>query len=146
MAPAPGRSMLCAMSRPSAQPRPVRRAIVAADRRIRSGLTSLFAASGDATIVGAAGNLDGAIEPIAAQRPDVVVLDPRFPDVATGQVLPDLRRRFGSARFLVITWSGSNDAALLDLGADALVDASSQPSTFLDAVSMLTTASPGSDD
>lgn len=80
-------------------------------------------------VVGRAAHAGGAIELCTEQVPDVVVVDPRLPDVDAGRALiTELRARFPDTIVLVLSWPGRDDehAAMRAL-ADGFVPKSDAP-------------------
>jgi DNA-binding NarL/FixJ family response regulator len=80
-------------------PRPLRLVVVESDRRVRQSLCSFMELGAPIKVVGSAGDAATALELIASERPDVVLLDPRLPDLDAGLAMlataraawPDLR-------------------------------------------------------
>ncbi len=74
--------------------------VVDADERVRESLTGLLAIGGRVLVVGGAGHPGVALDLALATHPDVVIVDPRLPDVDTGtafvgrlrELVPDTRR------------------------------------------------------
>ena len=60
--------------------------IVDADHRVREGVVAAIELAGGLEVVGQAGYLLAAVSLIAETSPDVVILDPRLPDVDGGNV------------------------------------------------------------
>ncbi len=109
-------------------------AVIAADRRVRDSLASLLAASGEVRLVGAAGDVAGALRLVDGEEPDVAVVDR---DLANGQsqgtLLPLLRLHAPAMRLLVIDWdrpAGTPPFA----GADDVLDLGEGPSALLDTI------------
>jgi len=61
--------------------------IVDADRRVRQSLSDVLRLAGGVEVLGSAGDVRAALELIERHRPDVVVVDPRLPDVPAGIAL-----------------------------------------------------------
>jgi DNA-binding NarL/FixJ family response regulator len=80
-------------------PAPLRVVVVDADDRIRESLSRLLCIGDRLVVVGTAGEPDPALEVVRSTRPDVVVVDPRLPEVEGGltflrnlrQTAPDVR-------------------------------------------------------
>jgi DNA-binding NarL/FixJ family response regulator len=118
-------------------PRPIRVAVVAADRRVRSALASLLAASDAVTLGGSSGSVREALIVARAQAPDVVVVDDRFSDSDPDgrDALALLRVAAPEARILMLRWPEAGDRMALDLGVDGVLDATSLlPSALLEAI------------
>ena len=65
-------------------PSPIRVVVVDADDLVRQTVGALLGIGGRIEVVGMAGQTGPAFEIVAAARPDVVVIDPRLPDLDTG--------------------------------------------------------------
>ena len=101
---------------------PLRVLVVDADDRVRESLTGLLAID---------------------YRPDVVILDPRLPEVDTGMALiARLRSSLPAVRILVMSWSDTLEAAVIESGADGFVRKTFRPSELVAAV--LATSKPAS--
>ena len=61
--------------------------IVDADRRVLQSLSDLLGVSGEVDVVGRATDVRAALEEIEREHPDVVLVDPRLPDVDAGMAL-----------------------------------------------------------
>lgn len=108
--------------------------IIDADRRVRRDLAELLALTDGLEVVGAAGDVESALALLAAHDPDVVVVDPRLPQIDDGLALvADLRQR-SAARIVVL----SHDAALrpraLARGGDVFLTESDSPAAIIEAV------------
>jgi DNA-binding NarL/FixJ family response regulator len=82
-------------------------AIVSADRRVRDGLASLLAASGEARVLGPVGDRASAEELLATTQPDAVVVDLTVArHLEQVPLLAELRRLAPRTRLVVIAWDG----------------------------------------
>lgn len=63
---------------------PIRVVVVDADDLVRQTVAALLGIGGRIDVVGMAGQQGPALEIVATTRPDVVVIDPRLPDIDTG--------------------------------------------------------------
>ena len=63
---------------------PLRVLVVDADDRVRESLSGLLAIGQRLVVVGSAGQAGPALDLLAAESPDVVIVDPRLPEVAGG--------------------------------------------------------------
>ena len=85
-------------------PAPLRVVVVDADDRVRESLSRLICIGARLEVVGTAGEPEPALEVVRSTRPDVVVVDPRLPEVDDGLTfLRDLRRTAPGARLLVMS-------------------------------------------
>ena len=111
-------------------PVPQRVIVVDADRRIQAALSDVLRVAG-VEIVGTAGDARGAVALVETREPDVMVLDPRLPDLDAGMALVSrLRREWPALRMVLMGWS---DEGLTADGADAFVAKSAQPEEFVAA-------------
>jgi DNA-binding NarL/FixJ family response regulator len=118
----------------SARPRP-RLVIVDADHRVRASLAALISSDGRIDVVAVAGHAGSALESIAATSPDVVVVDPRLPDIDGGVALLDeIRRRRPDCRIVILSWSDRLEGVSLASDPDSFVAKSATPSDLIEAI------------
>lgn len=139
------------MSEPAAQraaaasPATLRVLVVDADERTRDSMAGLIAIRDRFQVVGRAGHLGDAVSLAREQRPDVVIMDPRLPEVSAGVALIRAIRTIDPAiRILVLGWSPALEHASLEAGADAFVRKTFRPSELADAISRCVGAEAGS--
>jgi DNA-binding NarL/FixJ family response regulator len=112
----------------------VRVLVVDADRRVRAALSSLIGLATGLELVGSAGHPAGAIETLEAAPLDVVVLDPKLPDLDAGAALIRLVRvRWPAVGIVVLTWTDARDASL-EIPADRYLPTSVAPADLLAAL------------
>jgi DNA-binding NarL/FixJ family response regulator len=120
------------------QPRydgPLRVLVVDADERVRESLTGLLAIGGRCIVVASAGYAGDAFDLAIDYRPDVVIVDPRLPEVDTGiSLIVRLRANMPAMRILAMAWSDSLEAAVIESGADGFVRKTFRPSELVAAV------------
>jgi DNA-binding NarL/FixJ family response regulator len=114
---------------------PLRVVVVDADDRVRESLSRLLCIGDRVEVVGSAGRTEPALDLVMATRPDVVVVDPRLPEVDGGlafirrlrAVAPDVR---------VLVMSGSDTPQLVDLAnsCDGVVRKTFRASDLLTAI------------
>src|SRR5687767_1298055 len=104
----------------SLTPRPVppdapRVVIVDADRRVQQSLSDLLGLTGQVSVVGHAGDVRAALEEVERVRPDVMLVDPRLPDIEAGVALiAGVSRAWPSLRIVLTGWSDTEGHARLD--------------------------------
>jgi DNA-binding NarL/FixJ family response regulator len=108
--------------------------IVDADRRVLQSLSDLLGVSGDVEVVGRAGDVRAALEEIERLNPDVVLVDPRLPDVDAGMALiGGMNRAWPTIRVVITGW-GDNEARPVLNGHSCYVSKGSSPEEFVDAI------------
>ena len=109
--------------------------VVDADDRVRESLAGLLAIGDRVVVVGAAGHPAAAMDLVERMRPDLVLVDPRLPDVDAGTAfIKELRERHPTMRVLAMSWSDHLEQARVDCGADGLVRKTFRPSELLAAI------------
>ncbi len=121
------------MPSPATGTSPLRVLVVDADRRVRESLCDLIRCETTFEAVTAVGTAAEAAACVADCRPDVVVIDPRLPDVDAGLgLLAHLRSTYPDTRLLVMSWSAETDAVAR--GADGMLDKSASPEDLVAAI------------
>jgi DNA-binding NarL/FixJ family response regulator len=91
---------------------PLRVVVVDADDRVRESLSRLLCIDARVEVVGSAGQAGPALDLVMATRPDLVVIDPRLPEVDGGlDLIGRLRSVAPDVRILVL---GGTDTPKLD--------------------------------
>ena len=109
--------------------------IVDADRRVRASLAALLQLEPGVSFVDVAADVATAAELAIRHRPDVIVLDPRLPDVDAGlALLAFLRRRLPDARIVVCAYSDLGGGAPSLSGADAVLSKGTDPGAFVASI------------
>ena len=114
---------------------PLRIVVVDADDRVRESLSRLLCIGDRVEVVGMAGEAEPALEIVRATNPDVVVVDPRLPEVDGG--LSFLRRVRGiapHARLLVMSGSDLPRLAEVTPLADGVVRKTFRATELLTAI------------
>jgi DNA-binding NarL/FixJ family response regulator len=115
--------------------RPLKVLVVDADERVRESLAGLLGIGRRCVVVGSAGRPDSALALIAANPPDVIVVDPRLPEVAAGQAFIARARELApSVRVLAMSWSDVLEHEGISCGADAFIRKTFRPRELVDAV------------
>jgi DNA-binding NarL/FixJ family response regulator len=108
--------------------------IVDADRRVMQSLADLLAVSGEVAVVGGARDVRAALELVEEKNPDVVLIDPRLPDVDAGMALVSgLARARPELRIVLTGWNDAvGHAAPVD--STRYVSKSASPEEFAAAI------------
>lgn len=110
-------------------------AIVDADRRVMQSLADLLSVSGEVDIVGGAGDVRAALKLVDQARPDVVLVDPRLPDIEAGIALvAGLSRAWPEMRIVMTGWNDTAGHAQLHDTSTTYVSKSSSPEEFASAL------------
>lgn len=120
--------------RDPASPSP-RLLVVDADDRTRESIVGILGIRHRYEVVGSAGHAAAAIALVAEHRPDVVVIDPRLPDLPDGIAL--IRRIRGihpTACILAVGWTPTLEHDTVQAGADAFVRKTFKPGDLSDAI------------
>jgi DNA-binding NarL/FixJ family response regulator len=114
---------------------PIRVLVVDADERVRESLAGLLAIGGHVVVVGTAGDPGTALDLVASEHPDIVILDARLPDVDHGiGLIRRLRADAPGVRVVVMSWSNSPEDGLATCGADGFVRKTFRPSELFAAI------------
>ncbi len=108
--------------------------IVDADRRVLQSLADLLGVTGEVDVVGRAADVRAALEEIERVHPDVVLVDPRLPDVDAGMALiGGMTRAWPSIRVVMTGW-GDADARPALNGSSCYVSKGSSPEEYVEAI------------
>ena len=114
---------------------PLRVLVVDADDRVRESLSGLLAIGGRVTVVGSAGHPGAALDAAGRMRPDVVIIDPRLPDVDAGTALiSEIHDRLPGVRVLAMSWAEDLEHRGVDCGADGFVRKTFRPAELVAAI------------
>lgn len=114
---------------------PLRVLVVDADDRVRESLTGLLAIGGRCMVVASAGQVGPALDLALDLCPDVVIVDPRLPEVDGGiAFITRLRANLPSVRILAMSWSDSLESAAIASGADGFVRKTFRPGELTAAI------------
>ena len=123
---------------------PFRVLVVDADERVRESLAGLLSIGGHVVVVGTAGDPAAALDLISTTNPDIVMLDPRLPDVDRGiSLVSRLHAEAPGVRIVVMSWSDSLEDGLVDCGADGFVRKTFRPSELFAAIQAAGATTPG---
>lgn len=109
--------------------------VVDADDRTRESVVGILGIRHRFNVVGSAGHVGEAIALAQAHHPQVVVLDPRLPEVSDGMALiRRLRQQDAAVAILAVGWSPDLEHQALDAGADAFVRKTFKPGDLSSAI------------
>ena len=109
--------------------------IVDADRRVLQSLSDLLGVSGEVDVVGRATDVRAALEEIEREHPDVVLVDPRLPDVDAGMALiGGMERAWPDMRIVVTGWGGEAEGRPVLNGSTRYVNKGGSAEEFVDAI------------
>ncbi|HEX5038873.1 MAG TPA: response regulator transcription factor [Candidatus Limnocylindria bacterium] len=113
---------------------PPRVLIVDADRRVQQSLSDLLGITGEVDVVGRAGDVRAALEQVEMSHPDVVLMDPRLPDIEAGVALiGGMSRAWPGLRIVLTGWSDTEGHALTNVPT-RYVSKDGTPEEFVRAV------------
>jgi DNA-binding NarL/FixJ family response regulator len=113
---------------------PPRVVIVDADRRVQQSLSDLLGVTGEVDVVGRAGDVRAALEQVETAHPDVVLMDPRLPDIEAGVALiGGMARAWPGLRIVLTGWSDTEGHILTNMPT-RFVSKGSTPEEFVRAV------------
>ena len=109
--------------------------VVDADDRTRESVVGILGIRHRFIVVGSAGHVGEAVALAQAYRPQVVVLDPRLPEVSDGMALiRQLRQQDAAVAILAVGWSPDLEHQAMDAGADAFVRKTFKPGDLSSAI------------
>jgi DNA-binding NarL/FixJ family response regulator len=116
-------------------PTSLRVVVVDADDRVRESLTGLLCIGDRLKVVGSASQTGPAVDIVLATRPDIVIIDPRLPEVAAGLTLiREIRAAAPGVRILIMGGTDAIGQADLLGSADGFVRKTFRPSDLVAAV------------
>ena len=109
--------------------------IVDADRRVQQSLADLLGVTGEVDVVGRAGDVRAALQEVERSRPDVVLVDPRLPDIEAGiALIRGLGRAWPQMRIVLTGWSDTGGHALVGDAHPRYVRKDGTPEEFVSAI------------
>jgi two-component system, NarL family, response regulator DevR len=109
--------------------------VVDADHRVRDSFAGLIALVDGVEVVGTTGQPPEAMAALRGSRPDIVVIDPRLPELEVGLALVGaMHRARPDVRVVVLGWSGDHEQLAMDAGADGFICKSADPVAVVEAV------------
>jgi DNA-binding NarL/FixJ family response regulator len=122
------------MQSDAGQPGHLRVVVIDADDRVRESLVGLLCIGDRLVVVGDAGQAGAGLDVVLATKPDIVVIDPRLPELDGGLTLIErVRAAAPQVRILVIGASGL-EGTDLQRAADGFVRKTFRPSDLVAAV------------
>jgi DNA-binding NarL/FixJ family response regulator len=89
-------------------------AVVDADRRVQQSLAEVLRVAG-VDVVGTAGDVRAALELVSSHAPEVLLVDPRLPDLDAGSaLLSSVSLGWPAIRIVVMGWSDSGESRVPD--------------------------------
>ncbi len=109
--------------------------VVDGDDRVRESLRGLLGIGKRLVVVGDAGRPDMALELVASTSPDVVIVDPRLPDIDGGLTfIARLRATAPRVCVLAMSCTDGPDKAALEACSDGCVRKTFRPSELVAAI------------
>jgi DNA-binding NarL/FixJ family response regulator len=109
--------------------------VVDSDERVRESIAGLLQIGRRCIVVASAGDARGALTLLQEHRPDVVILDPRLPEIDGGRFLVNaIRSESPSTRIVVMSSSEPLLHAGVVDGADAFIRKTFRPRDLVDAI------------
>ena len=117
------------------EPGPLRVLVVDADDRVRESLAGLLGIGERLLVVGDAGRPDAALGLVTTERPDVVVVDPRLPEIDAGlDFIGRLRAAAPDVRVVIMGSFDGVDEGSVAAAADAFVRKTFRPNELVAAI------------
>jgi DNA-binding NarL/FixJ family response regulator len=109
--------------------------VVDADDRTRESIVGILRIRHRYEVVGSAGHAGAALALIAEHRPDVVIIDPRLPELPDGiALIRRIRTIHPDACILAVGWTPSLEHDTLGAGADGFVRKTFKPGDLSEAI------------
>jgi DNA-binding NarL/FixJ family response regulator len=114
---------------------PLRVLVVDADDRVRESLTGLLGIGDRLTVVGSACEVGPALDLVRTSDLDVVVVDPRLPEMASGlDFINRVHAEAPGVRVVVMGWADGPEPAATAAGVDGWIRKTFRPSELVAAV------------
>lgn len=109
--------------------------VVDADDRTRESIAGLLRIRDRFEVVGTAGHAGAAIALVREHRPDVVILDPRLPELTDGiSLIKRIRAVRPGTRILALGWSPELEHDTVAAGADGFLRKTFKPAELTGAI------------
>ena len=113
----------------------VTRVLIADDNEhTRDGIRALLATWPDIAVVGEAANGRDAVGMVAECNPDVVLMDMRMPVLDGAEATRLIKQQFPNVGVIVLTMYATDQADILDAGADGFLIKGDAPERLLTAL------------
>ncbi|MEO6295460.1 MAG: response regulator [Candidatus Limnocylindria bacterium] len=115
-------------------PSPPRVVIIDADRRVQQSLADLLGVGGEVDVVGRAGDVRAALQEVERSHPDVVLVDPRLPDIDAGiALIRGLGTAWPGLRIVMTGWNDTDGHSQGD-ARTRYVSKGGSPEEFVSAI------------
>jgi DNA-binding NarL/FixJ family response regulator len=109
--------------------------VVDADDRTRASIAGILEIRHRYQVVGTAGHAGAALDLVAAHHPDVIVIDPRLPDLPDGfALIRRIRSLHPAAHILALGWTPGLEHDALAAGADGFIRKTLKPGDLSGAI------------
>ena len=108
--------------------------VIDADDRVRESLVGLLCIGDRLVVVGDAGQPAAGLDVVLATKPDILVIDPRLPELDGGLSLIERVRRAAPRVRIVVMGAASLEGSELQLAADGFVRKTFRPNDLVAAV------------
>jgi DNA-binding NarL/FixJ family response regulator len=108
--------------------------VIDADDRVRESLVGLLCIGDRLVVVGDAGQPNAGLDVVLATKPDIVVIDPRLPELEGGLSLIERVRAAAPRVRILVMGSASLEGSDLQRAADGFVRKTFRPSDLVAAV------------
>jgi len=118
----------------SGEPGHLRVVVIDADDRVRESLVGLLCIGDRLVVVGDAGQPGAALDVVLATQPDIVVIDPRLPELDGGMSLIEHVRAAAPRVRILVIGAANLEGTDLQRAADGFVRKTFRPSDLVAAV------------
>ncbi len=122
------------MQSDAGQPGHLRVVVIDADDRVRESLVGLLCIGDRLVVVGDAGQAGAGLDVVLATKPDIVVIDPRLPELDGGLTLIERVRAAAPQVRILVIGAAALEGTDLQRAADGFVRKTFRPSDLVAAV------------
>jgi CheY-like chemotaxis protein len=109
--------------------------VVDADDRTRQSIVGILGIRDRFRVVGSAGNVEAAVDVVRDRCPDVVIMDPRLPELTGGiALIRAIRALDPASRILALGWSPELELDARSAGVDGFVRKTFKPADLAEAI------------